>query len=69
MEKKSNLGLEIIYWGLLFVVINIFNRTFHWSGMGITVICLMFIGIALEIWQIFREKKSGENGLIFIIIQ
>ena len=67
MEKKSNLGLEIIYWGLLFVVINIFNRTFHWSGMGMFAICLMFLGIALGIWQIFREKKSGEKMSVVIL--
>lgn len=67
MEKKSNLGLEIIYWGLLLMTICIFNKAFHWIGMGMFAICLMFFGIALGIWQIFREKKSGEKMSVVIL--
>jgi hypothetical protein len=57
MEKKSNLGLEIIYWGLLLMVLNVFIATFHWS-MGMFATCLIPAGIALGIWQIIREKHN-----------
>lgn len=66
MEKKSNLGLEIIYWGLLLMTLNIFGGVYHWPLEMFKVI-LMFLGIALGIWQIFREKKSGEKMTIVML--
>ena len=66
MEKKSNLGLEIIYWGLLLMVLNVFIATFHWP-MGMFATCLIPVGIALGIWQIFREKKAGEKMSVIIL--
>lgn len=66
MEKKSNLGLEIIYWGLLLMTINIFCGALHWP-LGLFTVCLMFVGIALGIWQIIREKKAGEKMVVVIL--
>lgn len=66
MEKKSNLGLEIIYWGLLLMTLNIFGGVYHWPLEMFKVI-LMFLGIALGIWQIFREKKSGEKMTVVML--
>ena len=66
MEKKSNLGLEIIYWGLLLMTLNIFAGVYHWP-LGIFTVILMFLGIALGIWQIFREKKSGEKMAVVML--
>ena len=66
MEKKSNLGLEIIYWGLLLMTLNVFIATFHWP-MGIFPTCLIPVGIALGIWQIIREKKAGEKMSVIIL--
>ena len=66
MEKKSNLGLEIIYWGLLLMTLYVFKGALHWYGMGIVALCLVPVGIALGIWQIIREKKAGEkNGCCY----
>ena len=66
MEKKSNLGLEIIYWGLLLMVLNVFIATFHWP-MGMFATCLIPVGIALGIWQIIREKKAGEKMTVVML--
>ena len=66
MEKKSNLGLEIIYWGLLLMTLNIFGGVYHWP-LGMFTVILMFLGIALGIWQIFREKKSGEKMTVVML--
>ena len=67
MEKKSNLGLEIIYWGLLLITINLFAGLFCWSGMEMFALCLIPVGIALGIWQIIREKKAGEKMSVIIL--
>lgn len=67
MEKKSNLGLEIIYWGLLLMTLYVFHCALHWSGMGIVALCLVPVGIALGIWQIIREKKAGEKMVVVIL--
>jgi hypothetical protein len=67
MEKKSNLGLEIIYWGLLLMTLYVFHGALHWPGMGIVEFCLVPIGIALGIWQIIREKKAGEKMAVVIL--
>ena len=67
MEKKSNLGLEIIYWGLLLMTLYVFHCALHWYGMGIVALCLVPIGIALGIWQIIREKKAGEKMVVVIL--
>ena len=67
MEKKSNLGLEIIYWGLLLMTLYVFHGALHWYGMGIVALCLVPVGIALGIWQIIREKKAGEKMAVVIL--
>ena len=66
MEKKSNLGLEIIYWGLLLMTLYIFHEIWLWP-MGMFATCLIPVGIALGIWQIFREKKAGEKMAVVIL--
>ena len=67
MEKKSNLGLEIIYWVLLLITINVFAGLFCWHGMEMFALCLIPVGIALGIWQIFREKKAGEKMTVVML--
>jgi hypothetical protein len=67
MEKKSNLGLEIIYWVLLLITINLFAGLFCWSEMEMFALCLIPVGIALGIWQIIREKKAGEKMAVIML--